>query len=140
MSFTIYVLIALVVVLLAETVGLWFVYNKLVIPPERVQAARWIYQASIVSFVFTILTTPYMASIIAHEDMTIYAYVSIVEVILKLGIVLLLPLFSLDKLILYGLLMAVVVIINTTVYRTICRRKYEECRTKLQWDKVLFKN
>lgn len=138
-SFTIYVLIALVVVLLAETVGLWFVYNKLVIPPERVQAARWIYQASIVSFVFTILTTPYMASIIAHEDMTIYAYVSIVEVILKLGIVFLLPLFSLDKLILYGLLMAVVVIINTTVYRTICRRKYEECRAKLQWDTALFK-
>ncbi len=138
-SFTIYVLIALVVVLLAETVGLWFVYNKLVIPPERVQAARWIYQASIVSFVFTILTTPYMASIIAHEDMAIYAYVSIVEVILKLGIVFLLPLFSLDKLMLYGLLMAVVVIINTTVYRTICRRKYEECRAKLQWDTVLFK-
>lgn len=137
-SFTIYVIIALVVVLLAETIGLWFVYNKLVIPPERVQAARWIYQASIVSFVFTILTTPYMASIIAHEDMTIYAYVSIVEVILKLGIVFLLPFFSLDKLMLYGLLMAVVVIINTTVYRTICRKKYEECRAKLQWDTALF--
>lgn len=138
-SFIIYIVIAVIVVLLAETVGLWFVYTKLIIPANRVIAARWIYHASIISFVFTILTTPYMALIIAHEDMTIYAYVSILEVVLKLAVVFILPLFGTDKLILYGILMAVVVIINTTVYRTICRRKYEESRTKLQWDKPLFK-
>lgn len=137
-SFVIYMLIALIVVVLAETIGLWFVYNKLVIPADRIQAARWIYHAAIISFVFTILTTPYMALIIAHEDMNIYAYVSIVEAVLKLALVFILPLLNADKLIMYGILMAVVVIINTTLYRTICKKKYPECKAKLQWDKGLF--
>ena len=138
-SFTIYVLIAFISVLFAETVGLWFVYNKLIIPPERVIAARWVFQASIFSFVCTILTAPFMAVIIAHEDMDIYAYVSILEVGLKLGIVFLLPYFSKDKLVFYGILLAVVVIVTTTVYRTLCRRKYEECRAKFYWDRALFR-
>ena len=94
MSFTIYCLIALVVLILAETVGLWFVTQKLIIPSERQNAAFWIYQASIFSMICTILAAPFMASIIAHEDMNIYAYVSIIEVVLKLGIVFLLLLAS----------------------------------------------
>jgi O-antigen/teichoic acid export membrane protein len=138
-SLTIYIIIALLSVLLAETAGLWFVNNKLVIPVERVHAARWIYQASVFSFVCTMITTPFMAAIIAHEDMDIYAYVSILEAVLKLGIVFLLPLFGVDKLIFYGLLLSIVVVVTTTVYRTICRKKYEECRTKLYWDKNLFR-
>ena len=97
---------------MAETVGLWFVTQKLVIPIERQNAALWIYQSSIFSMICTILTAPFMASIIAHEDMNIYAYVSIIEVVLKLGIVFLLPLFAIDKLIFYGLLMAGVNIVG----------------------------
>ena len=139
MSFTIYCLIALVVVVIAETFGLWFVENKLVVPVERQQAAFWIYQASVFSTVCTILTAPFMASIIAHEDMNIYAYVSVVEVVLKLGIVFLLSLFPADKLIVYGLLMAAVVFVNTAIYRSICARKYGECRYSFFWDKGLFK-
>lgn len=139
MSFTIYCLIALVVVVIAETFGLWFVENKLVVPVERQQAAFWIYQASVFSTVCTILTAPFMASIIAHEDMNIYAYVSVVEVVLKLGIVFLLSLFPADKLIVYGLLMAAVVFVNTAIYRSICARKYGECRFSFFWDKGLFK-
>ncbi len=139
MSFTIYCLIALVVLILAETVGLWFVTQKLVIPVERQNAALWIYQASIFSMICTILTAPFMASIIAHEDMNIYAYVSIIEVVLKLGIVFLLPLFAIDKLIFYGLLMAGVVFINTAIYRTICVKKYVECKFSFFWEKSLFK-
>ena len=139
MSFTIYCLIALIVLVLAETVGLWFVVNKLVVPMERKDAAFWIYQASVFSMIFTILTAPFMASIIAHEDMNIYAYVSIIEVVLKLGIVFLLPLFAIDKLIFYGLLMAVVVFINTAIYRTICVKKYSECKFSFFWEKDLFK-
>ena len=139
MSFTIYCLIALVVLILAETVGLWFVTQKLVIPVERQNAAFWIYQASIFSMICTILTAPFMASIIAHEDMNIYAYVSIIEVVLKLGIVFLLPLFAIDKLIFYGLLMAGVVFINTAIYRTICVKKYVECKFSFFWEKSLFK-
>ena len=139
MSFTIYCLIALVVLILAETVGLWFVTQKLVIPCERQKAAFWIYQASIFSMICTILTAPFMASIIAHEDMNIYAYVSIIEVVLKLGIVFLLPLFAIDKLIFYGSLMASVVFINTAIYRTICVKKYVECKFSFFWEKSLFK-
>ena len=139
MSFTIYCLIAVIVLFFAETVGLWFVTQKLVIPVERQNAAFWIYQASIFSMICTILTAPFMASIIAHEDMNIYAYVSIIEVVLKLGIVFLLPLFAIDKLIFYGLLMAGVVFINTAIYRTICVKKYVECKFSFFWEKSLFK-
>lgn len=139
MSFTIYCMIAIVVMMVAETFGLWFVENKLVVPDERQQAAFWIYQASVFSTVCTIITAPFMASIIAHEDMNIYAYVSVIEVILKLGIVFLLPLFSADTLIVYGLLMAAVVFVNTALYRGICTRKYAECRFAFFWDKELFK-
>ena len=139
MSFTIYCLIALVVLILAETVGLWFVTNKLVIPVERQTAAFWIYQASIISMICKILTSPFMASIIAHEDMNIYAYVSIIEVLLNLFIVFLLPLFAVDKLIFYGFLMAGVVFINTAIYRTICVKKYVECKFSFFWEKSLFK-
>lgn len=139
MSFTIYCMIALVVVVVAETFGLWFVENKLVVPAERAQAVFWIYQASVFSTVCTILTAPFMASIIAHEDINIYAYVSVVEVVLKLGIVFLLSLFSADKLIVYGLLMAAVVFVNTALYRGICTRKYAECRFAFFGDKELFK-
>ena len=86
LSLAIYIMIAVLVVVLSETAGLWFVRNKLVIPPERKHAALWVYQFSIISFLFTILAAPYMAVIIAHEDMNIYAYVSIIETLLKLAV------------------------------------------------------
>jgi O-antigen/teichoic acid export membrane protein len=138
-SFIIYVFLALGMLLLAETVSLWFVHNKLVIPPERVIAARWVYQTTVVSFVFTLLTTPYMAAIIAHEDMDIYAYVSIFEAVLKLGVVFLLVLFEVDLLILYGFLMMIVTIINTSIYRTVCKKKYPETKVGWIWDTKLFR-
>ena len=102
-------------------------------------AAKWIYQASIVSFLFTLITTPYMSAIIAHENMNVYAYVSIVEAGLKLGIVFLLQIFPYDKLIIYGFLLLIVSIINTSLYRLYCWKKYEECRFRIMWDKKLFK-
>ena len=126
LTLTIYLIVAVIVFFLAETAGLWFVLNKLSIPLERVSAARWIYQFSIISFVFTILTGPFMADIIAHEDMNIYAYVSIIEVLLKLGVAFSVKFFSVDKLILYGFLMLVVTVINTSIYRAICKKKYPE--------------
>ena len=78
-TFQIYVLLALIVILLAEFLGLWFANLKLVIPTERMIAANWIFQAAIISFLLTLITTPYMESIIAHENMNVYAYVSIIE-------------------------------------------------------------
>ena len=138
-TFQIYLLLALVIVLLAETVGLWFVNAKLVIPAERMTAANCIYQAAIVSFLLTLITTPYMASIIAHENMNVYAYVSIVEVALKLGIVFLLKVLAFDKLIVYGVLLASVALINTSIYRFYCRKHYAECKAKFVKDIALFK-
>ena len=138
-TFQIYVLLALIIVIIAETVGLWFVNHKLVIPEVRMLAANWIYQGAILSFLFTLITTPYMASIIAHENMNVYAYVSIIEAGLKLGIVFLLKVLPYDKLIVYGLLLATVALINTSIYRLYCHHKYEECKFRFVKDVALFK-
>jgi len=139
MTITIYVIISVIVLILAETLGLWFLNTQLVIPPERIGAANWIYQFSILSFIVTILTIPYNAAIIAHENMVVYAYVSIIEVVLKLLIVYLLVLISFDKLKLYAVLMFLVTCIITFIYRTICKRKYKETRFRYYWNKDLFK-
>lgn len=138
-TFQIYVLIALVIVALAETLGLWFVNTKLVIADGRMTAANWIFQAAIVSFLLSLITTPYMASIIAHENMSVYAYVSIVEASMKLGIVFLLKILPYDKLILYSLLMMSVALVNTSIYRIYCHKKYEECRVRFIKDGALLK-
>jgi O-antigen/teichoic acid export membrane protein len=136
---TIYCLLALCIVALAETVGLWFVYDKLLIPVERLTAAKWIYQCSILSFVLTIITTPYMASIIAHENMNVYAYMSIIEAGLKLCIVFMLRIVPYDKLIVYGILLFVVAFINTSLYRGYCKKQYKECSFRFYWNKTMFK-
>lgn len=138
-TFQIYILLAAIIIVFAETIGLWFVTNKLVIPPERLTAAIWIYQAAVFSFFLGLITTPYMASIIAHENMNIYAYVSIVEAILKLAIVFLLQVLDYDKLILYALLLLSVGIITTAIYRIYCKKHYSECKFKYVKDKALFK-
>jgi O-antigen/teichoic acid export membrane protein len=139
LSFEIYVLIALVVLLLAETLGLWFFSAKLTIPLDRKTAALWVYHFSMLSFGVSLLTNPYMAAVIAHEDMRIYAYVSIIEAALKLGIVFLLQAILLDKLQLYGILTFAVTFINTAVYRMICKKKYPECILRYYWNTGLFK-
>ena len=138
-TFQIYLLLALVIVLLAETVGLWFVNHKLVIPTERMTAANWIFQAAIVSFLLTLITTPYMAAIIAHENMNVYAYVSIVEAGLKLAIVFLLRVLPFDKLVVYGFLLSGVAFINTGIYRFFCHAHYAECKVRFVRDGALFR-
>jgi O-antigen/teichoic acid export membrane protein len=135
----IYLLIAIIIIILAETIGLWFVMNKLIIPLERKNAALWVYQLAILSFLFTILTTPYMAIIIAHEDMDIYTYISIIEVILKLGTVILLQIITFDRLKLYGILICTVTVINTSLYRLISIKKYRECKFWFHWNKKLIR-
>ncbi len=138
MTLTIYILIAVVILILAETVGLWFLNHKMTIPSERMEAANWVYQFSIFSFMMTMFTIPYNAAIIAHERMNVYAYVSIIEVTLKLLIVYLLVLFSFDKLKLYAILMFSVTTIISFIYRTYCNRKFEECHYVFYWNKSLF--
>jgi O-antigen/teichoic acid export membrane protein len=139
LSLLIYILLIALIVLLAETIGLWFVTTRLVISPGRREAAMWVYHTSILSFGFSIFASPYIALIIAHEDMNIYAYMSIIEAALRLASVFLLRIVFLDKLQLYGILMCLVVCINTTIYRMICRVKYKECRFDYYWNKGMFK-
>ena len=113
----VHIIIAVIVLVLAETVGLWFLCNKLVIPEGRMTAAHWVYQLSILSSMLSITQVPYNSSIIAHEKMDVYAYVEILNVMLKLLIVYLLVIGSFDKLILYAILMfavSVIIIIKDT--------------------------
>lgn len=135
----IHTLIAGIIVLLGETVGLWFLYNKMQIPADRMDAAFWVLQCSIVSTVVMILSVPYNADIVAHEKMSAFAYISILEVVLKLVVVYLLVIFSFDKLILYAFLILAIQILIRFCYSSYCNRHFEETRYKHVWDKALFK-
>lgn len=131
----IHLLIGLVVILLSETVGLWFLENKLVIPEERMPAARWVFQLSLLSFFINVTQVPYNAVIVAHEKMDIFAYISIIDVLLRLGIVFLLKIIPIDKLIAYAVLSFLVTQIIRSLYRIYCRRNFAEChRTAVSRD------
>lgn len=137
-SMTAHISIALLVLLLAETIGLWFVNTQLRIPVERVTAANWVYQFSVLTLLVNIVRVPYNASIIAYERMSFYAYLSVIEVILKLAVVYLLVISKWDKLIYYAALMFAVPLICNIIYRGYCRRKFETCTYTLCWDKKLY--
>lgn len=121
-------LIAGLILLLAETIGLWFLLNKIVVPEGREVAAFWAYQFSIISCVISIVSVPYNALIIAHEKMGTFAFVSILDAMLKLLIVFLIQISGFDKLILYSVLMVCVVLIDRIIYRVYCHRFFEESR------------
>lgn len=131
--------IALVVIVLSETVGLWFLQHKMVIPDGRFGAALWVFHLSIVSAAIGITQVPYSASIISHERIDIYAYIEIVSVFLKLLIVYVLVIGSLDKLILYSILSFLLTIGVAVYYRFFCLRRFQECRFSLIIDKPLLK-
>lgn len=135
----IHIAIALIIFVLAETVGLWFLENKMVIPPERMVAARWVYHANIISAMLTITQVPYNAVIIAHEKMSIYAYLDILGVTLRLLILYLLIIGNFDKLILYSILSLSVSIFMMTLYRIYCIRHYPESHFHFVWRKDIFK-
>lgn len=140
MSLTIHFFIALSVFIVAETFGVWFLNSQLNIPSERIYAANWVYQFSILSFIITVISVPYNAAIIANEKMKIFAIIGILEVILKLIIVFLLLLFSLDKLILYSFLLFVVSIIIRVFYMVYCKKQFKETKNyTFQWNNNLFK-
>lgn len=139
MTVTIYAMLAILIIILAETVGLWFLNNKMTIPPDRMEAAHWVYHFAIASFVVTIMAIPYNAAIIAKENMKVFAYISILEVILKLAIVYMLMLFDADKLKLYAVLMFIATLIIRFAYSLYCRRAYTEFKYSFYWDRELFK-
>lgn len=138
-SIIILLIFSLIILLLGETIGIWFINNHLNIPEGREIAAMWVYQFSLLTFVANTIRTPYQASIIAHESMSFYAYIGIAEVVLRLGVVFALQLFTADNLILYAFLYFLLVIIVNTVYLAFCRSKFQECRFVKAKDKNLFK-
>lgn len=123
------------VIILAELIGPWLINNYLVIPSERLVAARWIFQISIISFIVRFLVIPYSASIIAHEKMGLFAYISIFESIAKLVIVFLLSISSIDKLVAYALWLLLMDCLVTISYILICLKKIPGCRVVKCWDK-----
>lgn len=139
MSVNIHFIIILIVVIFLETLGLWFVNNYLVIPIDRLDAANWIFQYAIFSFCCSIMTVPYSAAIIANEKMSAFAYISIVDVFLKLGMVFLLNLSWADRLETYGLLMSLVSFFNLICYYAYSRYHFSMTKFQLFWDVNLFK-
>lgn len=131
---TAHIILAVIIVIIAETVGLWFVYNKLMIPPERLDAAVIAYHLSVLTVVAQLMLVPYNASIISHERMGIYAYASIIDAVLSLVIVYFLAIGNIDKLILYAVLFLCLKVGMTVFYAIYCVGRFEETRSKLSID------
>lgn len=136
-AMSIHIIIAVVILLLAETLGLWFLNTQMSFPQNRLAAANIVYQCSIFAFMTSILQVPYNATIIAHERMQAYAYISIVEVILKLAIAFSLSLLSSNKLSIYALMILIVTIIVNLTYRAYCTHNFPECRYRLTKNRKL---
>lgn len=130
-SMSIHIAIALIALLLTETIGLYFLNNYIQIPVGREFAANIIYQSTLFSLVFTIVSVPYTADIIAHEEMGYLALVSIVDALLRLFIAFAITWADMDNLIMYGFLMAGVSALNLLLYFFYCRVKYDECRFRI---------
>ncbi|BDN88971.1 hypothetical protein [Aeromonas caviae] len=139
MSLNIHWLIMLIVILVAQTLGLWFINTELVIPPDRLAAANWVFQCALFSFCCTVLGVPYNAAIIAHEKMSAFAYISIVDVLLKLTVVTLLAAYDGDKLQLYALLLALVSLLTLVCYYAYARWQFTVTRFSWYWNTSLFK-
>lgn len=136
----IHLLLALVIIMLGESLGQWFLFNKLVIPHDRLLAASFVLHFSIFTAALSIISVPYNALIIAKEKMGIFAYISIIEVILKLAIVFLLTISRFDKLILYAFLTFLVQLLIRTIYVEYCKRNINESKAKITIDKNLIKS
>lgn len=134
-SFYVMLGLSFVIILATETVGLWFVNNKIVVPQERLYAAQWCFHLSIASFVLSLLSTPYSSSMISHEKMNVYAYISIIDVALKLLICYAVVVSPIDRLIFYGVLLFLVQCLDQTIYWAYCKRSFEECTVHAIFEK-----
>ncbi|MBR5704133.1 MAG: oligosaccharide flippase family protein [Bacteroidales bacterium] len=136
---SIQILLSAVIIILAETLGLWWLNNRMVIPPDRLVAARWVLQFSILSLVIQLISVPYNASIIAHERMDAFAWISIFEGFGKLAVAYCLMVSGGDRLVLYAALLAGISFITRLLYGVFCRLHFAESKYSWQWDRKLFK-
>lgn len=134
-SLCIHLALAGIVFLAAESVGVWFLNTQMTIPADRLYAANWVFQASLVGFMFGLFSVPYNASIVAHERMTAFAYIGILEIISRLFIILFIAYapFHFDRLIVYALLLVILKISIQTVYWAYCKKHFEECRLQFRF-------
>lgn len=127
-TITIYIMLALIALVLLEIGGYWFLNTRMNIPSDRMYAANWVFQLSIISFLINIVSIPYNAAVIAHERMSVYAYVSILECVLKLASALLLQYVLFDHLIVYAILICSIAIVIRFIYQIFCIKNFEECQ------------
>ena len=135
LNLTIFLILGLIIFLLLETVGLWFVNNKMTIPDERMVAANVVYQLSIIAMFLHIVVIPYMALVVAHEKMNVFAIIGVVEAVGKLAIVFLLTIIYFDKLIIYGILVLLLSFATTLWYVIYCLKHYPESHYRWYWNK-----
>lgn len=138
-SINIHIILAIIVVIAIETIGVWFLNNRMVIPVDRLYAANWVLQCSVVTFAIGLLSVPYNAAIIAHEKMSAFAYMIIFDAAAKLVIVFNIKYYGGDRLILLAILNIIPTIISQLIYWIYCKRNFEECTYSLIWDKKIFK-
>lgn len=138
-SVSVHIFLAILVLLLGETIGLWFLNFKLNIPSNRIYAANWVYQSSVLVFIINMISVPYNACIVAHERMKIFGYFGILDVLLKLLIVIILSYLPFDKLVSYSLLFLMEAICMRSLYTFYCRRNFVECHYKRHKDNKLIK-
>lgn len=134
LNITSFLFLGLLITFLLETVGLWFVNTQMTIPQERMLAANVVYQLSIISFLFHIVSVPYMALVIAHERMNIFAYVGVAEALGRLAIVFILLPLPYDKLIAYGILVLLLSFAASFAYVIYCWRHYPESKYDWYWN------
>ncbi len=136
-SFIIQIVLAAIIIIAIETFGIWYLNNKMVIPDGRFYAASWIFQFSMISLFFVVVSVPYSAAVMAYEKMDFYAILSILDAILKLVIVIILPYLHDDQLIWYGGLVALISFINCISYFIYCKFKFADIKIIKGLDKKI---
>ena len=133
------VILSILVIIIAESIGLWFLNTQMNIPASRMTAANWVFQFSIVAFVLNLINVPFNAEIIAHEHMSAFAWISIIDVSLKCLVAYIIAWAPIDELVYYSLLYAIECLIIRCVYGIYCKRNFEECTYHTLFDKTIFK-
>lgn len=137
MSINVQVLISVICVLFAEVIGVWFLNTMMNIPANRMEAANWVLQFSIFTFVINLLSVPYNASLISHEHMKTFAYIGIFEVVMKLAVVYMLVCSPVDKLVFYSFLLFLLAVVIQCIYILYCKKHFKECHYHYSFDKVI---
>lgn len=138
-SVTIHIAISIFFFIIVEIIGMYFINNRLNIDPIRLDAAKYVFHCSVLTAIFIIITVPYDAMIIANEDMNVFAYISIFDILLKLSAVCIITVIETDKLILYGTLIVLISLMTRVISIITCRKLYSHCKYKFHWDRDLIK-